>query len=108
MMHCGHGYRSGFYASKKFFHVLERLAAKLRGDRLGLGQVSVHYRHQLHPLSLLFQLVIDASVVLAERTYTNDRYSDCTLVSQTVIFSERGTGGKGYHPEQRSPARVIR
>jgi hypothetical protein len=41
--------------------------------------------------------VIDAGVVLAERTYTNDCNPNWTFVSQRLIFSEVKQSSKGYH-----------
>jgi hypothetical protein len=43
------------------------------------------------------QLVINASVVAAERAYTNDCHANWTFVSQALIFSDGSQSGKEYH-----------
>jgi hypothetical protein len=64
---------------------------------LGLHSISVNHGHQLYAEALFLQFVIDASVVLAERAYTNDCNPNWTFVSQPLIFSDAKQSGKGYH-----------
>lgn len=43
--------------------------------------------------------MVNASMVPAERAYTNDRHPNWTFVSQPLIFSEVDESGKGYHQD---------
>jgi hypothetical protein len=69
----------------------------LAGHGLGLRRVTIYYSHQFHTSALLLQVMVNARVVAAERAYTNDRHPNWTFVSQTLIFSDVGQSGKGYH-----------
>jgi len=97
MMQRRNRYGCGFYASEKLFHRGQRGTAKLAGDGLGLRRVAIHNGNQFHASALLLQVMVNARVVAAERAYTNDRHPNWTFVSQTLIFSDVGQSGKGYH-----------
>src|SRR5215469_1239984 len=86
MMHRGHGDRNGVDASEELFERGKRLASELRSYGLGLSGVGVHHAHQFDFAGLLRKLVVDARMVLAKRTHTNDCYPDWTFVSQTKDF----------------------
>src|ERR1051326_4411835 len=98
----------GFHASKKVFHASQCRTAKLAGHSLGLRDVIIHHRYQLHACALFLQLMVDPSVVAAERAHTNDCNPNWTFVSQPLIFSEVGQSGKGYHEVVRRNYRMGR
>jgi hypothetical protein len=64
------------YAPAQLFKAGKRLAAKLLGNKLGLGGIGIYHGIQFDPVSLLLKLVVHARVVLAERADTNDCYAN--------------------------------
>src|SRR5579859_1939539 len=52
--------------------------------------------------------MVNARMVPAERAYTNDCHPNWTFVSQTLIFSDSGQSGKGYHQDVRRKYRMGR
>jgi hypothetical protein len=97
MMQRWNGNGSRFHASEKVFHGSQGRAAKLAGYGLGLRWVAIHHGSQFYAGALLLQLMVNASMVSAERAHTNDRHPNWTFVSQQLIFSDVSQSGKGYH-----------
>lgn len=48
-------------------------------------------------MALLLKLVVDAGVVPAKSTDTDDCYPDWTSVTQAVIFADSNESRKDYH-----------
>jgi hypothetical protein len=86
MMHRGHRDGRGINTTRKVGDGRESLAAKLASNGLRLRWVTINHGHQFHALILFFKFVVNARMIAAERTHTNDCYTDCTLVSQANDF----------------------
>jgi hypothetical protein len=61
---------------KQLLHRAESARAVFPRDGIGPGRVGIHNCRQPHGRALLRQLVVDASVVLAEGARAYDRYGN--------------------------------
>src|SRR5207245_9538456 len=65
-----------FAMSRDFFDGTEGTAAKLARNRIGTCQIRINYPDKSHQLAMLTELLINASMIAAERARANDGDDD--------------------------------